>query len=221
MDKKRYIGLEDLDEINRQNELLKKNSKKRKKEKRSIFEKFSTKENIIIFSFLLIFCIIGWQLINKYNPFDKVDYRKLTINDLLDNSTPDYNRENYWILNNILLEFLYSNSENTTSKNGEGSEANMYFNYNTEEYYEVLTNDYKKYLSKEKYLELSNNVITNFKENYKVLVNATNIAPIRKVYKCNIYSDNLYIVKLNTSNNSYVAIELFKDISKFKIFYME
>lgn len=221
MSEKRYIGLEDLDEINKQYEQMKKNKKKNKKERKSIFEKFSTKENIIIFSFLLIFLIIISVLIKKYNPFNKIDYRKITIGDLLIESEVNYNRDTYWILNDILLSFLYSSTTNTTSANGEGSESSLYYKFSTVEYYEALTDDYQAFLSKEKYLELANKVISNFKDNYEVLVSATNIAPIRKVYKCNKYSGDLYLVKLNTSINSYIGIELFKDVSKYRIFYME
>lgn len=218
MSGKRYIGLEDLDEINKQYEQMKKNNKKKRK---SIFEKFSTKENIIIFSFLLIFLIIASVLIKKYDPFNKIDYRNLTTADLLLESDVNYNRDTYWILNDILLSFLYSGTTNTTSVNGEGSESSLYYKYSTEEYYEALTNDYQTFLSEEKYLELANKVISNFKDNYEVLVSATNIAPIRKIYKCNKYSGELYLVKLNTSNDSYIGIELFTEASKFRIFYME
>ena len=221
MSEKRYIGLEDLDEINKEYEQMKKNNKKYKKKRKSIFEKFSIKENIIIFSFLLIFLIIASVLIKKYDPFNKIDYRNLTTNDLLLESEVNYNRDTYWILNDVLLSFLYSGTTSTTSANGEGTESNLYFKYSTEEYYEALTDDYQTFLSEEEYLELANKVISNFKDNYEILVSATNIAPIRKIYKCNKYSGEFYLVKLNTSNDSYIGIELFTEDSKFRIFYME
>lgn len=221
MSEKKYIGLEDLEEINKQYEQMKKDKKKNKKERKSIFEKFSTKENIIIFSFLLIFLIIISVLIKKYDPFRKIDYKNITISHLLMESVVSYDRDTYWILNDILLSFLYSGTTNTISANGEGSESNLYYKFSTEEYYDALTDDYQKFLSEEKYLELANKLISNFKENYEVLISATNIAPIRKVYKCNQYSGDLYLVKLNTSTNSYIGIELFKDVAKYRIFYME
>ena len=223
MSENRYIGLEDLEEINKQRELEQKNRKKyrNKKERKSIFERFSTKENIIIFSFLLIFLIIGWRLIVKFNPFSDINYRKVDINSFLENSSVENNRDVYWILNEVLLEFLYSNGVTKTSNNGESAESNSYYKYDTQAYYNVLTSDYKTYLTKKKYLELANSVINNYQENYESLVNATNEAPIRKIYKYNKLAGDYYIVRLSTSNESYIGIELMQDTSNYKIFFLE
>lgn len=217
------IGLEDLEEINSQNEISRKTKKKRKikRERKSIFERFSTKENIIIFSFLLIFLIIGWNLIQKYDPFGSIKYNEVNIDTFLSDSNTVNNRDTYFILNDIILSFLYSGTSNTISANGEGSESNLHYKYSTVEYYDALTDDYKRYLSKDEYLKLANKVINNYKDNYEVLYTVQNETPIRRVYKYNGIRGDYYIVKLNASVDIYIGIELFTEDSKFKIFYLE
>lgn len=220
MKENRYIGLEDLDEINKQNEKNKRT--KKKKERKSIFERLTTKENIIIFSFFLIFLILAWNLVKVYNPYSKFDYREITRDTLLSDSSVEYNRENYWILNNILENFLNSSvtvsSENT---NGEGAESSLHYKYSTEEYYETLNKDYKVFLNKKEYLQLANNVINNYKENYESLYTVSTRAPIRNIYKLTNYGDNYFLIRLNTSVESYVGISIDKSSSTFEIFYLE
>lgn len=221
MGKNRYIGLEDLEEINKQNEQMKKNNKRKKREKRSIFERFSTKENIIIFSFLLIFLIIGWGLIKKYNPFETINYNKSDINTFLANSTSINDRDTYWILNDIVLNLLYSSTGNNISSNGESTESNLYYKFSTSEYYNALTSDYKKFLSEDEYINLMGSVIQKYRKNYENLTSATNETPIRKIYKYTKANGEYYIIKLNTSIETFIGIQLFREESKFNIFYLE
>ena len=221
MSKNRYIGLEELDNMNKKNEQKKKDYKIKKREKRSIFERFSTKENIIIFSFLLLFLIIIWSLIKKYNPFDNINYNKSDINTFLVSSTSINDRDTYWILNDIVLNLLYSGTSNNVSINGESTESNLYYKFSTKEYYNALTSDYKKFLPEKEYINLMTNVIQKYRENYENLTSATNEAPIRKVYKYTKSSGEYYIIKLNTSIDTFIGIQLFRKESKFNIFYLE
>ena len=113
-----YIGLDDLEKINRkmsENIKDRKNKKNRvKKERKSIFDRFSTRENIIIFSFLLIFLILAWNLVKSYDPYDLIDYREINSSTLLNNSSREYDRDVYWILNEIVLNILYSSEVGET-----------------------------------------------------------------------------------------------------------
>jgi hypothetical protein len=225
MSENRYIGLEDLERINNENKQNQKNDRKNKnKGKRiSVFDRLTTKENIIIFSFLLIFLLIASALIAHYNPFSTIDYRKVNSEYFLSDSTEVIDRDVYWILNDIILNVLHSGNytSSSLSANGEGTESDLYYKYSAEEYYNVLNSDYKKYLSKKKYLELLNNVISNYNENYESLVGATSEAPIRKVYQYSKLNGDYYIVRLSTSNESYIGIQLFRESSQFSIFYLE
>ena len=228
MGENRYIGLDDLEKINRkmsENIKDRKNKKNRvKKERKSIFDRFSTRENIIIFSFLLIFLILAWNLVKSYDPYDLIDYREINSSTLLNNSSREYDRDVYWILNEIVLNILYSSEVGETDiyANGEGLEESLYYKFSTIEYYDALIKDYQKYLSKEKYKEIANKVIKNYKQNYNVEFKVSTQVPIKKVYKVNnLNNGDFYLVELNTSLKSYIGIQLIRETSKFKIFYIE
>lgn len=225
MEKDKRIGVEDLKNTtqHKNKKKINKRNNKRERIKVSIFEKFTTKENIIIFSFLLIFLIIGWNLIRNFNPFREMDYRKIDAEYFLSDAIQISNRETYWILNDILLYFLHSDQaiSDKSSNNGEGLESNLYYNYSTEAYYDTLTPDYQTYLSKTEYMKLADHVISNYNENYEPLVSSASEVPIRKIYQYQNENSEYYLVQLNTSNLSYIGIELFRTSSQFNIFYLE
>lgn len=207
--KKKDISLNDIDKKNTEENI------KNKGKRETIFERFSTKENIIIFSFFLIFLILIWNIIKSYDPYSKIDYRKINVETLLQNSSVEYNRENYWILNGILLRFLHSDIEKANTDNYSSS------NYSIDQYYEILNEDFGIYLNKEKFIELSSNVIEKYKSDYENLNGVDSEVPIRKIYKINNYDGDYFLVRLNTKKDTYVGIRLYKNYSTYKIFYLE
>ena len=214
MKNKKYIN---LDDVNEQHEF---NNKKKKVIKKNVFERFSTKENILIFSFVLILLIIGVNLLKRFDPFKEIEYNEITVEDIINGSIIEYDRDIYWTLNEILLQFLSSN-DSGNSPLGEGKVHNTYYKYEMKEYYNILTEDYKNYLGKVKYLKTANDVIKKYKNNYENLNVASNKVPIRKIYKYQKIEGDYFLIQLNTSIETYVGIKLNKELSTYSIFYLE
>lgn len=189
--------------------MIKKITKKQIVNKKNIFERLSTKENIVIFSFVLVILIFMSLVIKSYVKYDQINYDKVSFNSLKLFSNKINDRQTYWILNDIVDRFLNSNltqDDNNKSK------------YCIEDYYKTLFNDYKVYLGKKEYKKLASKIILNYKDNYDNKFNLNNKVPIKNVYSINDYKD-FYLVELNTKNESYIGVKLYKNVDEYSFFY--
>ena len=111
----------------------------------------SSKQKLILaICFLLIIIVLLWiskQIFNK----DEFDYRKITHDDFIYSGLINTDRQIYWSLNEIISNIL--NSYKNIGKE-EGIKP--------EDYYDVLSEDYKDYLGKGKYKKLINEFLQKF-----------------------------------------------------------
>ena len=90
-------------------------------------------------------------------------------------------------------------------------------------YYKALDPDYKKFLGKKKYLEISNNLITKVIGEQKDVFSVTPQPLITDMYRLNKY-ENAYLCKLSTKNSedeAYIGIILDTEKTKYNIFYID
>ena len=170
----------------------------------------SSKQKLILaICFLLIIIVLLWiskQIFNK----KEFDYKNMNHMDFIDEGTINNNREVYWSLNEIISNIL--NSYKNIGKK-EGIKA--------EDYYDVLSEDYKHYLGKGKYKKLINEFLQKFvvKNSYTTTIKTSRI--IENVYYLN---NNRYICELSTAseeNKAYIGITLNTSNKTYNIFYIE
>lgn len=170
----------------------------------------SSKQKLILaICFLLIIIVLLWiskQIFNK----DEFDYRKITHDDFIYSGLINTDRQIYWSLNEIISNIL--NSYKNIGKE-EGIKP--------EDYYDVLSEDYKEYLGKRKYKKLINEFLQKFvvKNSYTTTIKTSRI--IENVYYLN---NNRYICELSTAseeNKAYIGITLNTSNKTYNIFYIE
>lgn len=178
----------------------------KKENKKSIFERFTLKENIVIFSIFLILVILANNFIKNINISGvKLNYKNLTAEKIIENSIVSYDREVYWRLNTIIQNVLSAEDETK----GQGIDLS-YYKYSSNEYYRYLTNEYKKNIGK---LEFKNKL-------HNVISKSRSISmPIDKIYKFD--NSNFYLVKLKSEESAYIGINLMTDSNTYYIFYLE
>lgn len=186
-------------------------------------ERLNSKQKLLFFATCLVLLIvISTVLMSLRLGYDVIDYKKENAYTFIFNSTEDNDRNTYWTLNNIILPFLESYQ---TVENMDISDLieYKYNGYSLDDYYKALDTDYKKYLGKKKYLEVSKKMMEKMvsrNENGFVLKKED---LIKRIYKLNLY-DNAYLCELNTvdkSSNAYIGIILDTEKSKYSIFYIE
>lgn len=173
-------------------------------------ETISSKQKLILaICFLLIIIVLLWiskQIFNK----DEFDYRKITHDDFIYSGLINTDRQIYWSLNEIISNIL--NSYKNIGKE-EGIKP--------EDYYDVLSEDYKEYLGKRKYKKLINEFLQKFvvKNSYTTTIKTSRI--IENVY---YLDNNRYICELSTAseeNKAYIGITLNTSNKTYNIFYIE
>lgn len=136
------------------------------------------------------------SIIKNYN------YKEGNIDNILDNFNESYlDRENYYIINNIIEE-LYSKYNSSTN--------------NYEEYYECMDSSLR--WSKRKFKNKLFNLINKANESTE---NFSNLKI--RMYSYN-FQENIYLMQLANSDNEnigWIGIGLDKDINKYYIFYIE
>lgn len=165
---------------------------------------------------LVIIAIITWIL--KTISINKKLERKAIVSNY--NEIKDYthfiyqgtttnDRQIYWDLNDIISKYI-------TSIIYEGDNAE----FNLEDYFDALTDEYKNYLGKSKYLEISKNFINKFLVNsaqetsYKTHDIIENIYDIQNdMYFCELRGTN--------ENKAYIGIKLDRNVKTYQIFYIE
>ena len=218
----KYIGLDDIEKINNQNEVNKKNKKNKKNKRKIVFfwEKLSIKENIIIFSFILIFFIIINGVIRYYESYNIIDYSKIEFLEFIDEN--EINREIFWNSNEIVSMLIYSSNSETSKYCDREKYPKDYLKHTIDEYYDTLYDDYKKIMSKKKYDEIMNKIISNYYKDNDYNLNEFSNSVIESVYKINSdkVPSNSYLVKIKSDIPSYIGITMNEESSTFKIFWI-
>lgn len=176
------------------------------------------KKLLILLIVLVIFIFLNILIKNIRNNKEKIDYKSTNIDQLITESSTLNDKIVYCELNDIITKYInsYMLTDDLTEQ-----EKKDFIDY--KKYYDVLDNDYKKYLGKDGYYKKYENFIKNFLNNGDdgpafVKYNYVNIT---NVYK---YSDNRYLCKIennNSNDNSCLGIELNSNTLEWKIFYIE
>ncbi len=187
------------------------------------FERLNSKQKLIFLLIILILLVVIASTLMKLRFGNEViDYKNKNVYSFIIESKQDKDRNTYWTLNNIIIDFL--DSYQTVEKLDTSALIEYkYTGYSLEEYYKVLDSDYKKFLGKNKYMEISKNMMSKMvtKNENGYVLNTENI--IKKIYKLNNY-ENAYICELNTvdkASSAYIGIILDADQGIYSIFYIE
>lgn len=174
---------------------------------------------MLALAFLVVVIVFTFVLQTIFTQKNNINYKEQNGQELFKSGYVYDDREVYWILNDIIYTFVSSYEDelvysNTDEKNND--------NYNREEFYTVLSDEYKKVLSKNKYLEVSKNMLNKFVIGNRNVRKNNFIAEVRKL-NVKEYADNMYICKLNTENqeDSYIGIKLIPSTKSYSIFYLE
>ena len=118
-------------------------------------------------------------------------------------------RETYYTLENIVNQYLDSYID-------DGSKEKMLY----DDYYDCLTDGYKKFLGRKKYKEVAKNFLERFyiniNSNYETMYKQK---IIKGIYK---FDNNVYLCQLQRKNkDSYIAFQLNELNESFNIVYIE
>ncbi len=204
----------------------KKNVINNKKEKKNLLKLFNFKDLTYQEKLILALGIMGAMLlittvINLLRDSKtEINYNDQSVKSLYTHSVPVKDRDVYWVLNDIISTFIDSyNKELLTVSDAQKQEIL----YSREDFYTVISDEYKKELSKKEYLEVSKKMLEKFIENDEVMKSSDFISTIKKL-DSSIYSENMYICKLKTVDNStesYIGIQVYPDSKSYNFFYLE
>lgn len=178
----------------------------------------SNKSLLIILVFVLILFILASYFL-KSDKTNGLDYDNTNILQLFYSGTEVTDRKTYYILEDIIINYLNSYT-NAKDKNGNQVSLEVESKYTYEEYYDTLLDSYKDYLGKKQYIEVADKFMNKFfvesgdedieihffMDTDKVLKEITTIG--ENQYICRLYSSynnkEAYIgIKLDTKNNEY------------------
>lgn len=168
-----------------------------------------------------------------YSEYSKVD----TIQDVLSSTKKNYNRIKYWELTSIIDDYISSILID--------DEMEKVSKYSYSDYYELLTNEYKKKMDKKEYNKLAKDFLYRFayETNAKNGIYKKVEYSIKDIY---LYDNNMYLCYVSVdddemseimrnayySNNNedivkeiktegYIGIKLNENSSTYNIFYLE
>lgn len=179
-----------------------------------IKDNITSKQKLVLGIVCLVLLIVVFSVLKSViNTSDEViDYENTNSIDLVISSSKINDRDIYWSLNGIVSNFI-----NTYQSN-----------YNDEikgldHYYNALDPNYKRFLGKKKYREVSNNLISKVMGEEAGVFSLIPEPLITDVYRLYDY-DNAYICKLTTKNSeveAYIGIIIDTENTKYNIFYID
>ena len=179
-----------------------------------IKDNITSKQKLALGIVCLVLIIVVFSILRSViNTSDEViDYDNTDSIDLIISSSEINDRDIYWTLNGIISNFIntYQSSYNDEIKD-------------LDYYYNALDPNYKKFLGKKKYREVSNNLVTKVMGEDKDIFSTIPEPLITEVYRLNDY-DNAYICRLATQNTyteAYIGIILDTENTKYNIFYID
>lgn len=207
--------IEELKEVN------KTKNNRNKKKKIINWQELTYQERLILALALIALIILLTIIINlvKGNK-ETIDYKEITGETLYFEGITNKDREVYWILNDIIATFVDSYNLELDNVYTTYKEKIV---YSREDFYEVLSDEYKNNLSKKDYLMLSKTMLEKFAK-YGAIEKNTDFIQVVKELSTNTYSSNMYICKLKTVDTikeSYIGIQLYPSTKSYNIFYLE
>lgn len=183
-------------------------------ERKKIDSKFMLFALVLI---LIILLLLNWLLGNNTNN-GVWDYEKInSASELIYLGEKIEDRSTYYTLEGIVANYLNSFLVGE-SENQEGT-----LNYT--QYYEYLTEAYRKHLNQKEYNNVANKFLSKFYVNAKSEYEAMEYMDTNKIIK-NIYlfEDNIYLCELRgsqTGNKGYIAFALKENDNIYKLVYIE
>lgn len=176
-----------------------------------------TVKQIILLIIGILILFMGTTMLKRANANDNNNWnynKNVEIVEKLYSANEINDRTIYWQSKEIIKKFLSTMEDEMYNEN----EAQ---NVDYTEYYNVITDRYKKQLSEKEFKSVSEKFITKFlledHLGYKYVDDFT----ILKIYK---YGENQYLCFLRSKfniNEGYIGIEFNETQSKFAIFYIE
>lgn len=183
----------------------------------------SNKTLLLVLSIILVLFIIINYLINNLEEAE-YDYESLSASTLMYQGEEIKDRKIYYTLEGIIKKYL--SSYYGIDSNGNEIYLEEEPEYNYQEYYEALTEDYKNYLGKKGYTEVAEKFLNKFYiqgggseiegHNYMYTYNI-----IKQIYKID---QNTYICELYSYINNkygYIGIVINPNIQEYRIFILE
>lgn len=180
-------------------------------------------EKIALALTITILLAIAIRLLYSFNKdSDNLNYKEVNAEYLISLSNESFDREIYSTLEQIVSSFVVSYNLEIDPYKGYVDYSKI--KYKREDYYKIISPDYKKKLNKTNYLELSKVILNKFVVKGINGIYVRDIDLIDKVYKLDEkkYKD-MFICRLNTKDDSssYIGIQLNTDYKTYNIFYLE
>lgn len=187
-----------------------------------IIEKFKELDKnvkqIIILSLIVIVLFVGTTILkNIPNKTTFVwNYKKIeSAKNVLAYGNINKDRYLYWNLKDIIYNYL------STMQDSEIDETENDIKADYKQYYDILTEKYKKHLNEKEYEEKAINFILCFLEEDHLGYKYVGDFVIKKIYE---YDDNMYLCIVSNdvlTEDRYIGIKLDENKPKFSIFYIE
>lgn len=178
-----------------------------------MLERFTTKQKIIFLLTALVALIFLSSLFGylaKKSDEKVIDYSNITSENIVNDSSIYYNKIVFYELQDVIDDFINAYSS---------EEKNSY-----ESYYESLTSEYRKYLSKNKYKEKVIKFYDKFEctDTVDTGIKMCTDGILKEVYE---FDTNKYICRLESfnKNEAYIGIKLIENVKEpyAQIFYIE
>ena len=174
---------------------------------------YNDRQKLVFFVVALLVLILITYI--AFSVAKSVDYSKVQPSDYILKYEIQTDRKTYWILEDIISNYIYSSRYNETDEN----------NVSYVEYYEAFDSEYQKYLGKSKYLKLAESFFEKFRveqslEGSESSIKITNL--IESYYK-DPSNSSRYICRLNTAKSdefAYIGISLNTSKKTYTIFYL-
>lgn len=178
-----------------------------------MLERFTTKQKIIFLVTALVALIFLSSLFGylaRKSDEKNIDYQNITSDKFINDSVTSHDKVVFYELQDVINKFIGAYSD---------EEKNSY-----EDYYETLTSEYKKYLSKNKYKDTVIKFYDKFEctDTVDTGIKMCTDGILKQVYE---FDTNKYICKLESFNKSdaYIGIKLIENVKEpyAQIFYIE
>lgn len=193
-------------------------------------KEITNKQKLVIVIIILVFLILAVAIMKKITASDGnkvIDYKNTNADQLISDSTISRDNAIYLSLNEIIIKYLNSYLEEDKEN---ASKKEKYVNY--KDYYSALVDRYKRFLSKGKYVALSQEFCERFlvksENSQKSELDKISVSGymdtkeiLRNVY---LFDENRYLCEVYSSKNDkkgYIGIELHPRENTWKIFYLE
>lgn len=188
-------------------------------------DNISNKEKLALsVTILALLLIIMSILFNNKNDI-RIEYKDFDIERVIEESLVLNNKQIYFDLQEIISSYLASYNLEIESLSQNINYENI--KYTREEYYAVLTEEYKKQINKKEYMQLSERFCEKFLGNSQTgkYMNINDYF-IKDVYllPSQKYGEDMYMCRLNTNDkdiSAYIGIKLNQVTKTYSIFYIE